>query len=111
MPDPGELLERLREEMVVDKVSVTYSVEGRDPEGLKKFSLTSMSVSKDGGGGWTEQEAAIVKALLTKQVVSETYRDAFIRGAISKSTLQSEVKRLNETTDKRVQKLVGNDAG
>lgn len=110
MSDPSDLIERLRGEMVVDKVSVTYSLEGRDPEGVKKFSLTSMAVSKGGGGGWSEREAAIVKALLTKQVVSETYRDALIRGAVSRSLAQADIARLNETTDKRIQKLMNSDA-
>lgn len=68
-------LESLETDIRFDKITVAYSIEDRDADGRKKWTMYSPSVCREGGGGWTIREAQIVSLVLSKHVVQTTYRD------------------------------------
>jgi hypothetical protein len=74
-PEQKARLESLETEIRFDKITVAYSIEDRDAEGRKKWSMYSPSVCREGGGGWTAREAQIVSVILSKHVIQTTYRD------------------------------------
>ena len=101
MADP---LQKLKSEIQYDKVTVSFSIEGRDANGLKKFILNTFSVGKVGGGSWTPAELPVIHGLVSKQVVVATYKDALHRGAISGGTFKSEVTAILKATDQQIAK-------
>lgn len=95
----SKILDRLKSEISYDKLTVTFSMEGRDHNGIKKFSLFTTSVSKNTDGGWTPTEMPIIKTLVSKQVVTLTYRDALQRGVINGATFKEELSALRQKMD------------
>jgi len=99
-----QTLQRLKSEIQYDKLTVSFSIEGRDGNGVKKFSQFSATVSKADGGGWTPKEMPVVKALVSKQIVYTTYKDAIQRGVYNRKDGTSELKSVLENLDAEAQK-------
>ena len=99
------LLSRLESEISYEKISVTFSLEGRDINGIKRFCLNTLTVGKRGGEGWSGKEAIIVKTLVAKRLVRETYRDAVSRGAITSDCFKEEAPGILRGLDQRLEKL------
>lgn len=79
--------------MSLDKLTVSFSIEERNPNGRKTSAFYAATASRkshlrgeDDGLGFTAEEAAIVKTFLSRHVVQETYDDAFRRKVLSPST-------------------------
>lgn len=75
----------------IDRVTSSFTIEGRDPHGVKTSTFLSMSATCAFEEGWSVGEAQYVEALLAKQVVENTYTDAFARHQISKEYRQSHI--------------------
>ncbi len=103
------LLERLKSEIQYDKLTVSFSIEGRDQNGVKKFCQFSATASrnKTDGLGWSPSEMPIIKGLMSKQVVALTYKDAAMRGVLTRPTANGELKSILEDIDKDIQKRTG----
>ena len=105
----SNLLKKLKNEIGYEKLTVSFSLEGRDSHGVKKFSLFTVSVGKQEGGAWSPGEMPIIKALISRQVVATTYKDALQRGAISKALYKDELpvilKGLDDDIERQVARL------
>lgn len=101
-----QLLERLKAEIAYDKVTLSFSIEGRDHHGLKKYSCTTLSFGRAGGGTWTPGEMLLAKTLASKQLVATTYKDALLRGAVSATTYKHELPQTIEKLNKQIQVLL-----
>ena len=106
----SDLLKRLKSEILYEKLTVSFSIEGRDASGLKKFSLFTASVGRS-GEGWPPEEMPIVKSLVSKQVVRETYKDALMRGVISKETCKNELPKVLKALDHSIEIQLGKIEG
>lgn len=100
-----DLLARLESEISYEKISVTFSMEGRDSFGIKRFCLNTFTVGKKDGGGWDAKEATIVKTIVSKKLVSETYRDAVSRGVISNDLFKEQAPEILRGLTQRLEKL------
>lgn len=82
-PEQRERGRKLISEIHVGKVTVSFSIEDRDPSGRKKSCFYSVSASKGEEGenpqGYSLMETQIVRVVLSKHVVQATYEDAFRR--------------------------------
>lgn len=68
---------------MIDKITISFSIDGRDYEGRRKSAFVSVSSSRSPGegtsNGWSLNEIRSVRALLSAHVVAATYDDAFRR--------------------------------
>lgn len=109
------VLERLKHEIQYEKLTVSFSIEGRDSNGVKKFCQFSATSSSSTGRAWSAAEMPIVKCLISKQVVILTYKDARQRGVLSGSQAATELKEvlqaINSDTQKYVETYNGSEQG
>lgn len=76
-------LRALKAEIVLDKLTVSFSIEGRDPNGNRRSAFYSVNAGRGGDEkGWPLDEVRVVRALLSAHVVAATYDDAFRRKVI-----------------------------
>lgn len=79
---------KLLEEISLDKITLSFSIEDRDVNGRKKSAFYSVSASRrqadeeTSGAGYTMDEALIVRTHLSRHVVKSVYEDAFRRKII-----------------------------
>lgn len=88
-------LKKLSTEIAIDKVTVSFSIEDRDPHGRKKSAFYSVTASRGAGAevtqmqeeaastGFTLEGVKLTRALLSRHVVQATYDDAFRRKILS----------------------------
>jgi hypothetical protein len=108
-PEQQQRLDRLEAEIGHDKMTIGFSVEARDPQGVKKWALFSTTVSRQGDGpGWTTQEAQLVSCIMSKQVVTTTYRDAFRRGIMGREAAAKEAQAIVDSYDANIANLLKN---
>lgn len=107
-PEQEKRLQRLEVEIQHNSITVGFSVEGRDPQGLKKWALFTTSVSRKGDEGWDPQEAQIVSCMVSKQVVVTTYRDAFRRGILTREAAAEEAQGIVAGYDANIANLLKN---
>ena len=109
----------LASSMRYDKITASFSIEGRDMSGNKKSAFYCVTASRGHGGevsalgddpggsvGYSEQDACIAHCLLSKHVVAETYLDAVRRGVMSGATAREELAPMIRGYDERIVKLV-----
>lgn len=87
--------EELRNSIRVERVTSSYSLEGRSPKGIKTSSFLSYTVKCDEDEGWTMEEARYVEACLAQQVAEDLYTDAYMRQQITKDNRQGQVQRMS----------------
>ena len=100
-----EILDKIKSEIRYDRVSVTFSFEGRDGKGHKKMMHTTASAQR-ASGVWDPSEMLIVQALVSKQVTIATYMDAQSQGLLEPGEYKSQTDRVRSSLDKRLAKLV-----
>lgn len=101
------LLERLKSEIAYDKLTLSFSLESKGLDGVRRFSSFSASVvCSSPKGGWTPAEMPLVKALASKQVVAQTYLDALHRKVITRETYVRELKEILGAMDAYVSKTL-----
>jgi hypothetical protein len=105
-----ERLQRLTETMQIDRITVSFSLEGRGADGMKKSAFCSLTASKrseEGAEeGWAEIDAQIARLLLCKQVVRATYEDAVRRGILSKQVVVGELTSILAAYDRAIQRVL-----
>lgn len=76
-----ERLRKLREEILLDKITISFSIDDRDPSGRRRSAFYSVNVarSSEEAAGWSLDEIRAVRALVSAHVVAATYDDAFRR--------------------------------
>lgn len=112
-------LEKLRSEVSYDKITVSFSIENRDPHtGWKKSSFVSLTASRGHGAevqhlndetraaGYSEDDYQIVHCLLSKRVVSDTYDDAARRKVITPDEYKRELPAIMNVYDRKLAKLL-----
>lgn len=79
------MLKALEAELGVDKLTLSFSIEGRTEGGQKRAAFASVTVAKQDhrAVGWTPQEMHVVSCIMGKHVVMATFRDAVVRRIIS----------------------------
>lgn len=127
MPNPLDTLTEaqrkrlgsLRSEIRTDKITVSFSIEDRDRSGRKKSAFVSVTSSRGHGAeiqqlnsgdppaNFTEDEANVVHALLSKQVVAMCYLDAVARGFLATNAARNELTGILRAYDNRLAKLLG----
>lgn len=107
-PEHKARLRSLVEEVAVDRLTVSFSIEARDHDGVKKstfFSLSAKRKDVDGipGEGYSLQDAELMRCLLSKQVVRSTYVDAIDRRIIPNSPgVREELGSILNAYDQRI---------
>lgn len=112
-------LEKLRSEISYDKITVSFSIENRDPStGWKKSSFVSLTTSRGHGAevqhmgddvravGYSEKDYSIVRCILSKRVVSDTYDDAVRRKVITLDDYKKELPAILGAYDLKMVKLL-----
>ena len=87
-PEQRERGRLLLSEVSVEKVTLSFSIEGCDVEGRKKSAFYSVSASRDSGkgtAGFSVEETQMIHTFLSRHVVQATYDDAFRRKILSHS--------------------------
>jgi len=106
-----DILESIR----IDKVTSSFSLEGRSPKGIKTSSFLSYTAKCSTQDGWTRDEARFVESSLAQQVVEDLYTDAFVRQQITKehrTMVLNKVKPMYEHLQKtRADTATGEDNG
>lgn len=115
-PEQQARLRGVSAEMQVDKITVSFSIEGRCADGTKRSAFSSLSTSRvseeSSEVGWTAGDAKIARLLLCKQVVQATYEDALRRGILSKDSVVTELPAVMHMYDRALQRaLVGGNDG
>lgn len=87
--------EELRDSIRVERITSSYSIEGRSPKGIKTSSFLSYTVKCDVDEGWTMEEARYVEACLAQQVAEDLYTDAYMRQQITRDNRQDQVQRMS----------------
>jgi|AntRauTorckE6833_2_1112554.scaffolds.fasta_scaffold00008_79 hypothetical protein len=86
--------QELRDSIRIERVTSSYSLEGRSPAGIKTSSFLSYTAKCEDDEGWTMEEARYTESCLAQKVVEDLYTDAFIRQQITKNNRQAQVQKL-----------------
>lgn len=78
----------------IEKVTSSYSLENRTERGYRMSSFLSYTARSDSEEGWTMEEARYVEAVLSQQVVSDLYTDAFARQQLTKEQRQADLQKM-----------------
>lgn len=80
-PKQLEVMKALETELGVDKLMVSFTIDGRTEDGQKRSAFISATVAKQDGRavGWTPQEMHAVSCIMGKHVAVATFRDARTR--------------------------------
>lgn len=103
--------DKIKDSIRIERVTSSYSIEGRSPKGIKTSSFLSYTAKCDHDRGWSMDEARYVEATLAMRVAEDLYTDAFIRQQITRENRDTQVEHLTpmyETLQKsRLEKLQG----
>jgi len=113
---------RLLSTVQVDKVTVSFSIEERDPSGRKKSVFVSLTASRGAGAevpqmhedsestGYTMEEARIIRLALSREVVKGAYDDAFRRRVLPRDEeTVSEMKQVLKSYEDILAQATGVD--
>src|SRR5574343_608114 len=124
-PERREHLRSIVQSLRYEKLTVSYSIEGRDLSGNKKSAFYCVTASRGHGGetshlgtesgdsvAYDEFDAMIAHSLISKHVVAETYSDAVCRGIMTAASAKAEMLPILRGHDERIIKLLkGKDNG
>ena len=112
-PEAKARLEKLESEIRYDKLTISFSIEDRDPSGRKKSAFYAATTSRSGSEGWEAKDTQIIRSLVSKHVVRSTYIDAVRRGILGGKQAAEEVKSILDSYDADIAKILGDtdDAG
>lgn len=121
-PEQQERLKKLQSEIQFDKLTLSFSIEDRDPSGRKKSAFYSVTASRGTGAeiatmgeggrsiGFAAEDVKLVRALLAKHVVAATYEDVMRRGIVSKATALEEMRAILASYDDGIARMLQNEA-
>jgi hypothetical protein len=111
-----ERLKKLWTEIQFDKITVSFSIEERDPNFRKKAAFYSVTASRGTGAeiaqmhegappvGFAAEDVKIVRSLLCKHVVAAVYEDCAKRGLMSTKEAASEARSVLASYDEAIVK-------
>jgi len=106
-------LQRLRAEIQIDKITVSFSIEDRDLQGRKMSAFYASTASRghvsteaQSDQGWSLEDTRIVSCVVSKEVVIATYRDAVRRHIMSSETAKRELAAILPGYDENIRKLL-----
>jgi hypothetical protein len=109
-PDAAQRLQGLTSEISYEKVTVSFSLDGRDANGLKRNAFYSLTVGRreyEGAAkGFTADELRVLRCILSKQVVSTVYDDAVKRLLLPGNVAKDELTVILERYDNQLVKLL-----
>jgi hypothetical protein len=117
-PEQRDHLREVSKTLRYEKLTASFSIEGRDLNGNKKSAFYCVTASRGHGGevsllgtpaesvSYDELDARLAHCLLSKHVVSETYLDAVRRGIMSSATAREEMTPILRGYDERAVKLL-----
>jgi hypothetical protein len=121
-PEHQDRLKKLQSEIQFDKLTLSFSIEDRDPSGRKKSAFYSVTASRGTGAeiptmgeggrsiGFAAEDVKLVRSLLSKHVVAATYEDAMRRGIVSKGTALEEMRAILASYDDGIARMLQNEA-
>ena len=105
--------------LLIDKITVSHSIEERNRDGRKTSAFYSVTASRGTGAevnqlsnehhepaGFTPDDAKLARLLLGKHVVTATYDDAVKRGMLSSASAQEELRTVLTRYDNGIAKLL-----
>jgi len=113
-PEQKAKLQALTAEISYDKLTVSFSVEGRDFNGNKRSAFFSLGCSRKPGEdsqapGFSQDEMRLVRCVVSKQVVSTVYDDAVKRGIMPRGQASEELRPIVEAYDNHILKLLSGE--
>jgi hypothetical protein len=106
-------LQRLRAEIQIDKITVSFSIEDRDLQGRKLSAFYASTASRGhtspeapSAQGWSLEDTRLVSCMVSKEVVIATYRDAVRRRILSSETAKKELAAILPGYDDNIRKLL-----
>jgi hypothetical protein len=104
----------LTAEILHDRITVSFSIDERDGSGRKLSSFYSTTVRRREGdgveqGGFTPEDARLIRLVLSKQVVSTVYDDAVARRMMPPVQAQEELSLILENYDRRLTRLLAKE--
>jgi len=117
-PSQQARLRKLQAEIQFDKLTVSFSIDERDPNGRKKSAFYSVTASRGTGAeipqmhesreaaGFAPEDVKIVRTLLCKHVVRAVYEDAARRGMMSAKEASTEARSVLMSYDDGLVKLL-----
>lgn len=105
--------------LLIDKITVSHSIEERSRDGRKMSAFYSVTASRGTGAevnqlsndhhepsGFSPDDAKLARLLLGKHVVTATYDDAVKRGMMAASSAQEELRAVLTRYDNGIAKLL-----
>jgi hypothetical protein len=113
-PEQKARLQGLSSEISFDRLTVSFSLEGRDGNGFKRSSFFSLGCSRKTdesakAEGFSQEEIRVVRCVVSKQVVSTVYDDAVKRGLMSRSQAGEELRPILESYDNHIVRLLSGE--
>lgn len=103
MADPDRL-KRLVDSMVYEKITVSYAIEARDANGVKRSVFYSVNASKP--EGFDAEEVRLARLALGKHVVAAVYQDVVIRRVMDVESAATESAAVQRGYDERITRLL-----
>lgn len=105
--------------ILVDKVTVSHSIEERNRDGRKTSAFYSVTASRGTGAeinqlgndhhepaGFSPDDTKLVRLVLSKHVVAAVYDDAVKRGLMASSAAQEELRAILTRYDNGIAKIL-----
>lgn len=113
-PRLKERLEKLRSEISLTQVTVSFSLEQRRDSGRKMSAFYSANAVRRVPGveepsEWSIEEARLVGCLLSKHVVETVYRDAVKRGVLTMEEARVEAPVVLARYDANIKRMLLKD--
>jgi len=114
-PEKLNRLRNLTSEIVHERITVSFAIDERDPNGRKQSAFFSTTVRRKGddleaGAGWSNDELRVIRLAVSKQVVGIVYEEAVLKRMLTPSQAAEELKPILEAYDVRIAKLLGDGA-
>ena len=111
-PKHAARLKTLTTEIRHDRITVSFSIDVRDPSGRKMSAFYSDTVSRRGDDhenpqlGFTSEEIRLVRLIVARQVVSVVYDEAVLKRMFTSDLAAQELKPIQEAYDARILKVL-----
>jgi len=92
-------LAKLQSEISYDKLTVGFSIEARDADGIKRWAQQSLTVSRKGDESWSEGDMPLIHALMSKAIVNAVYLDVFARKVLPPGDVKDELRKVIDNYD------------
>ena len=105
------LLKQIEGNLLLEKITVSFSLEGRDAQGQKRTAFYSVNAFPQGRPGYTLEEARVARCLVAKHVVAVVYDDAVKRGLLPAAVAVPEAKAILAQYDNSLVRVLRNGNG